>query len=51
MPNWVEILIKLRNTIVKIFGLKTEKPEDFNTTCIVGGYVGFFRFLVFKKMK
>lgn len=43
MPKWVEILMKIRNTTVKIFGLKTEIPEDFNTTFKIGGYVGFFQ--------
>jgi len=43
MPKWVEFLMKLRNNIVKVFGLKTEKPEDFHSEFKVGGYVGFFQ--------
>ncbi|AUP80675.1 hypothetical protein C1H87_18935 [Flavivirga eckloniae] len=42
-PNWIIILMKLRNTIVKIFDLKTQKPPDYNTDFKVGGYVGFFK--------
>lgn len=43
MPKWVAFLMRLRNTIVKLFGLKTEKPEDFHANFIVGGYIGFFQ--------
>lgn len=43
VPKWVEVLLKLRNNIVKVFGLKTEKPEDYHTDFKVGGYVGFFQ--------
>ncbi|PKV53066.1 uncharacterized protein DUF2867 [Aquimarina sp. MAR_2010_214] len=43
MPKWVEVLMKLRNNIVKVFGLKTEKPEDFHPDFKVGSYVGFFQ--------
>lgn len=42
-PKWVEFLMKLRNRVVKVFGLKTNKPEDFNTDFKVGGYIGFFK--------
>lgn len=27
-PRWVEFLLKVRNTLVHPFGLKTEKPKD-----------------------
>lgn len=43
MPKWVKALMKLRNTLVKAFGLKTEKPEDFHSTFKVGGYIGYFQ--------
>lgn len=43
MPKWVVALLKLRNTIVKAFGLQTEKPKDFNSNFKVGGYIGFFK--------
>ncbi|MFY0608306.1 MAG: DUF2867 domain-containing protein [Cyclobacteriaceae bacterium] len=43
MPKWVEFLMKLRNAIVSVFGLKTEIPADFHSTFEVGGYVGFFQ--------
>ncbi|WP_347925228.1 DUF2867 domain-containing protein [Pontimicrobium sp. SW4] len=43
MPKWVGFLMKIRNNIVKVFGLKTEKPEDYHPEFKVGGYVGFFQ--------
>lgn len=43
VPKWIEFLLKLRNSIVKVFGLKVEKPTDFHTNFKVGGYVGFFK--------
>lgn len=43
MPKWVQVLMKTRNTIVRIFGLKTEKPADFHADFKVGGYIGFFQ--------
>jgi hypothetical protein len=49
MPKWVEVLMKLRNTIVKIFGLKAEKPEDFHPDFKIGGYVGFFQIFSIQK--
>jgi hypothetical protein len=42
-PKWIEFLLKLRNSIVKVFGLKTEQPADFHTNFKVGGYIGFFK--------
>ena len=42
-PVWVEKLMNLRNFIVKFMGLKTTKPEDYNTKFEVGGYIGFFK--------
>ena len=42
-PKWIEFLLKLRNSIVKVFGLKTERPDDFQTNFKVGGYIGFFK--------
>lgn len=41
--KWVAALLKLRNRIVTIFGLKTTKPNDYNTEFKVGSYVGFFK--------
>ena len=43
VPKWVGALMKLRNILVKKFGLKTEKPEDFHSSFKVGGYIGFFQ--------
>jgi hypothetical protein len=42
-PKWVEFLFKIRNSIVKFFGLKTGIPDDFNEDFKVGGYVKFFK--------
>jgi hypothetical protein len=42
-PKWLELLFKLRNNLVKIIGLKTDIPEDYNETFKVGGYVKFFK--------
>ncbi len=43
VPKWIEFLMRLRNSLVKVFGLKTEKPADFHENFKVGGYVGFFK--------
>jgi len=42
-PKWLELLFKLRNNLVKIIGLKTDIPKDYNETFKVGGYVKFFK--------
>jgi len=42
-PKWLELLLKLRNNLVKIIGLKTSIPKDYNETFKVGGYVKFFK--------
>lgn len=42
-PKWVEFLFKIRNNIVKLFGLKTGIPDDYNEDFKVGGYVKFFK--------
>jgi hypothetical protein len=42
-PQWISWLFNLRNKLVKIVGLKTEIPHDYNTHFCVGGYIGFFR--------
>lgn len=44
MPKWVNNLFKLRNTLVKPFGLKTDNEKDFQQLeeCIrTGGNFGF----------
>ena len=43
MPPWIAFLMKLRNKIVSVFGLKTEMPDDYNVKYTVGGYIGFFQ--------
>lgn len=42
-PVWVEALFSIRNKIVQFFGLKTERPADYNENFKVGGYVYFFK--------
>lgn len=42
-PKWLELLFKLRNNLVKIIGLQTDIPKDYNETFEVGGYVKFFK--------
>lgn len=42
-PKWVSTLMKLRNTLVKPFGLKVEMPKDYNVDYKVGSYSGFFK--------
>lgn len=42
-PKWVQFLFKIRNGIVKFFGLKTGIPDDYNEDFKVGGYVKFFK--------
>jgi len=41
--QWVVSLFEFRNTLVKLFGLKTGKPEDYSEEFKVGGYVSFFQ--------
>ncbi len=43
LPNWISFLMKTRNLIMKTFGLKIEKPSDYNTNFKIGGYLGFFK--------
>ena len=42
-PKWVEALFKVRNSAVKLIGLKTGKPSDYSEAFIVGGYIHFFK--------
>ncbi|MEO9891051.1 DUF2867 domain-containing protein [Aurantibacter sp.] len=42
-PTWIKVLFIIRNKIVGIFGLKTEKPVDYNENYEVGGYVKYFK--------
>ncbi len=42
-PKWIKSLFILRNKIVKLLGLKAEKPADYNERFAVGGYIGFFK--------
>lgn len=42
-PTWINLLFTIRNKVVGLFGLKTEKPKDYNENFKVGGYVKFFK--------
>lgn len=44
-PLWIQGLFKLRNKLVKLIGLKTEKPADYHEDFSVGGYIGFFKII------
>ncbi len=50
-PKWVVALLKFRNFLVKFIGLKTTKPEDYNTEYRIGGYVGFFKIYIIEKLE
>lgn len=41
--KWVKKLFDLRNFIVKIIGIKEQKPKDYNNEFKVGGYIGLFK--------
>jgi hypothetical protein len=41
-PKWVEALMRFRNSIVRVFGLKTEMKETPNSDFKVGDKVGIF---------
>ncbi len=45
IPKWISFLMKIRNGIVKIFGLKTEVSADINRKFEVGAYISFFQIL------
>jgi hypothetical protein len=42
-PKWISNLFRIRNWIVKFFGLKTSVPADYHTKFELGGYVKFFK--------
>lgn len=44
-PKWVNGLFKLRNRIVRYFGLKTSIPADYHNAFEEGGYIRFFKIL------
>lgn len=43
MPKWVSFLMKLRNVLVKSFGLKTGSSKDHNTNLKPGDNMGFIQ--------
>lgn len=51
MPKWVMALMALRNHLVKLIGLKSEKPEDYNEEFKIGGYIGFFKIMFLSDKK
>ncbi|WP_157679889.1 DUF2867 domain-containing protein [Bacteriovorax sp. DB6_IX] len=42
-PIWIKGLFALRHFLVKLVGIKSQLPADFNTEKRVGGYIGFFK--------
>jgi len=42
-PKWVEVLMKIRNKLVSIFGLKTEISRNIDTDFKVGDKIGIFK--------
>lgn len=44
-PKWINALLAIRNRIVKVIGLKTTKPDDYNENYQVGRYLNFFKIL------
>jgi len=48
-PGWVMKLMELRNTIVSIFGLRTEIHEGAEQAYKVGGYIQFFKIMSIKE--
>lgn len=42
-PKWVQHLLKLRNKLVGLIGLKNSIPDDYNEEFTEGGYVSFFK--------
>jgi hypothetical protein len=43
MPKWVMFLMRLRNALVKIFGLKTDMDKDFKPQYKPGESIGFIK--------
>ncbi|UUC45104.1 DUF2867 domain-containing protein [Flavobacterium cerinum] len=42
-PVWIRTLFTIRNFLVRLIGLKNEKPSDYNVGLAVGQYIGFFK--------
>ena len=42
-PKWIKLLFKIRNTIVKKMGLKTDMPAPKEMKYEVGEHIGFFK--------
>lgn len=43
MPKWVMFLMRLRNRLVKVFGLKTNMEKDFKPQYKPGETIGFIK--------
>lgn len=46
---FIKSLFLVRNTLVKLIGLSSSKPKDYNEDYKVGGYIGFFRIYEIKE--
>ncbi len=42
-PKWLDVLFKIRNTLVKLIGIETKLPDDYREGFEVGAYVKFFK--------
>lgn len=42
-PRWIELLFKIRNSLVKLVGIEAKLPDNYHEEFIIGGYVKFFR--------
>lgn len=42
-PKWITTLFEIRNSLVKLIGLKTAPPKDYTDSFKVDGYVSFFK--------
>jgi hypothetical protein len=48
-PAWIKGLFALRHILVKLVGIESKLPADFNTELKVGGYIGFFKIYAIEK--
>lgn len=42
-PKWIQNLFSIRNFLVQLIGITTNKPSDYHTSFTIGGYIGFFK--------
>ena len=48
-PKWVDYLLRLRNKIVSVFGLKTEEKKQTHANFSIGDKVGIFKMYAIQK--